>query len=372
MFCKNELKKKNLPAIWDDPNQPWEERRAQIADVLQSELFGYRPPEPEEISFANLSAGRDGNFCAGKIDFNKIAITTKVCGKEFTFPMYAAIPKAKKNLPFFVYISFKSDKPAYYTLLFSERYQPTEEITDNGFALFWFGYEDVTADNMDFTDGLAGILYDGKEKTGSDPGKIAMWSWAASRAMDYCQTLDCLDFSRSAVLGHSRLGKTALFTGVMDERFQFTISNNSGFAGAALSRNRAERAKGAPYCSADFCVKNHMQWFSENYRKYADNEEAMPYDQHFLVAGSAPRHVYVASAEQDLWSDPKSEFLSAYAAGEIYERLGLSGLIAPDRYPVPGEKFHDGYVGYHIREGSHYLSREDWNLYMEYIRNAPV
>ena len=194
-----------------------------------------------------------------------------------------------------------------------------------------------------------------------------MWSWAASRVMDYCRTLGCLDFSKAAVVGHSRLGKTALFTGMMDERFQFAISNNSGFAGAALNRNREDRENGEPLCSVAFCAEHHMQWFAQNYRKYIDREEEMPYDQHFLVAASAPRYAYVASAQEDLWSDPKTEYLSACAAGRVYEQLGLPGLIHPDRYPVPGDSMHEGRVGYHLREGAHYFSREDWQQYMRFI-----
>ena len=245
---------------------------------------------------------------------------------------------------------------------------PSEEIADNDFAVFSFGYEDVTSDNEDFTNGLAGILYNGRDRIGCECGKIPMWSWAASRVMDYCRTLDCLDFSASAVIGHSRLGKTALYIGMMDDRFNFVISNNSGFAGAALNRNRKYREAGEPFCSVDFCVKHHMQWFCENYRKYANNEESMPYDQHFLVAASAPRHVYVASADQDLWSDPHTEYLSCCAADEVYKELGSTGFIHPDRYPETGESFHDGDVGYHIRAGAHYLGREDWQQYMDYIR----
>jgi hypothetical protein len=115
-----------------------------------------------------------------------------------------------------------------------------------------------------------------------------------------------------------------------------------------------------------------MMWFCENYRKYANKEYEMPFDQHFLVAGSAPRHVYVGSADQDYWATPRLEFLSAYAAGEIYELLGLPGLVDPGRYPFAGENFHDGYIGYHLRKGRHYLSRDDWNFYMQYIRHAKI
>ena len=54
MFCKNELNERNVPEIWPDKSVPWEKRRAEIADILQRELFGCRPAEPEEISFTEL------------------------------------------------------------------------------------------------------------------------------------------------------------------------------------------------------------------------------------------------------------------------------------------------------------------------------
>ncbi len=356
-FCKKELEKRTLPEIWPDKSLDWETRRLEIADILQSELFGYRPADPEEISFRTVENDPLQTFCGGKASKIEIEITTKINGKTFMFPACAVIPREKKDLPFFVHINFRRNVP--------DLYMPSEELVDNGFAVFSFGYEDVTADNEDFTDGLAGVLYEGRERRGSDCGKIPMWSWAASRVMDFCQTLDCLDFSRSAVVGFSRLGKTALFTGMLDTRFQYVISHESGFAGAALNRNR----KFYNGCSVEFCVNNHMQWFAPNYRKYANREDEMPYDQHFLVGASAPRAVYVGSAVLDFWSDPMSEYLSCCAVSEVYEHLGMTGFVHADRYPEEGEILQEGNVAYHIRKGQHFFSRDDWNLYCQYIKN---
>ena len=50
----------------------------------------------------------------------------------------------------------------------------------------------------------------------------------------------------------------------------FAISNDPGLAGAALSRNRAERENGANFCSVEFCAENHMQWFAPNYRRLSN------------------------------------------------------------------------------------------------------
>lgn len=220
--------------------------------------------------------------------------------------------------------------------------------------------EDVTADNNDFCDGIAGVLYRGERKE-SDCGKIAIWSWAASRVMDYCRTLNCLDFSKAAVIGHSRLGKTALLTGMLDERFKFVISNNSGCTGAALSRGKA--GEQVERINSEFPF-----WFAPNYAKYGGREYEMPFDQHYLLAACAPRYVYVGSAAEDIWSDPDSEYLACCAASEVYESLGMSGFVHPDRLPVTGDVLQEGSIGYHLRFGGHYFSREDWKYYFAFIK----
>ena len=173
-------------------------------------------------------------------------------------------------------------------------------------------------------------------------------------------TLTELDHARISVAGHSRLGKTALLTGALDERFYCAFSNDSGCSGAALSRNKQGETIRKIY-------DTFSHWFCENYEKYADNEDALPFDQHYLIAANVPHRVYVASAVNDLWADPKNEYLSCVAAGEYYEKMGLCGFVHPDRLPVPGECFHDGYIGYHIRSGNHYFSREDWKYYIKYL-----
>lgn len=355
MMCEEMLKARKLPVIWDKDQTDWESRRREITELFQREIFGYRPEEPECLEFTELpDESYYGKFCAGKAIRKKIRISGRLRGREFHFPMDAVIPKHKEKLPFFVHINFRPDVP--------DQYMPTEELTDLGFAVFSFGYKDVTDDNDDFSHGLAGTVFDGRERSGSDCGKIALWSWAASRVMDYCQTLSCLDFEKSAVIGHSRLGKTALVTGMLDERFRFVISNDSGCAGAALSRGKTGE-------SLEAICERFPHWFAPDYLNYAGKEQELPLDQHFLVAASAPRYVCVGSAEEDLWADPVSEYLSCCAASSVYEQLNLPGFVHPDRLPNAGDVLHEGSIGYHIRHGCHFLSREDWNYYCRFIRS---
>jgi hypothetical protein len=234
---------------------------------------------------------------------------------------------------------------------------PTEELVDNGFAVLSFCYKDVTSDDNDFTNGLAGVLYPDGKREPTDSGKIAMWAWAMHRVMDYASTLESLDLTRAIACGHSRLGKTALLTAATDERFAFAYSNDSGCSGAAITRGkRGETVK-------DICTRFPF-WFCENYKKYIDKEDEMPFDQHFLVAAIAPRRVALGAALEDTWADPNSQYLSACAASAAWELHGEKGFLHPDRLPVPGDCFDGGHVAYHLREGTHFFSRTDWRRYL--------
>lgn len=195
----------------------------------------------------------------------------------------------------------------------------------------------------------------------NSPGKIALWAWAAQRVMDYAETQPLLDINRSIVCGHSRLGKTALLAAATDERFQCVFSNNSGCSGAALTRGKQGE-------NLEIICKAFPYWFCENYLKYVGNEYEMPFDQHYLAACVAPRYVYIASAAEDLWSDPVSEMLTCVAVSEVYEKNGRKGFVCEDRYPKPGDVYHEGTVGYHLREGLHYLSREDWIKAIAFVK----
>lgn len=205
------------------------------------------------------------------------------------------------------------------------------------------------------------MLYENGERGKSDAGKIAMWAWAAQRVMDYAQTLDCLDFDCSIVCGHSRLGKTALLAAATDERFNFAYSNNSGCCGAAISRGKDGE-------KLEVICKVFPYWFNENYLKYVNREFEMPFDQHYLAAAIAPRYVYIASAKEDTWADPVSEMLTCCAINEIYEKYGKKGFVCRDRLPQVDDEYHDGCVGYHLRAGLHYFSREDWLKFIKFVK----
>lgn len=333
--------------------------RGEMIEILERELFGKIPPAPEKLEFSVEQEPLFPKFCAGKAVSRLMRANCVIGGKKFSFPFHVAIPAKEGKHPFFVMPNFRPEIP--------DRHQPTEEIIDRGFAVLSFCYQDVTADDADFTSGLAGVLYEnGVRKSPADPGKISMWAWAAMRVMDYAQTLgDVLDLAHGTICGHSRLGKTALWTGANDPRFFVTYSNDSGCSGAALARGDKTHSKfGNKKCEdvEDICRRFHY-WFCENYDQYRKNEAAMPFDQHYLIAAIAPRKVLIGSASLDGWADPAKEYLACLAASPAFEK----GFVCPDRLPGEDDFFSEGDIAYQIRPGLHYFSRTDWNRLCDFV-----
>ncbi len=327
-------------------------RREELKKIMQEEEYGYIPAPPEAMKVETKDFP---NFCAGKAVRKDLTFTVTIDGKDFSFPVISVIPKSDKPVPAFVFINFTPE-------FSNNRYLPIEEITDNGFALFVVHYNHITSDDGNFKNGIAPIFRRGRTKQ-TAPGKIAMWAWAAMRVMDYVQTLDSIDKDNIAVVGHSRLGKTALVCGGYDERFKYVISNDSGCSGAAITRGKQGE-------TPEVITRVFPFWFCPRYAKNAKEFESGKYDQHFLMALTAPRVLMVGSAEEDLWADPESEFLGAAAASEAWKLLGRRGLVYGDEIPVAKCVLDEGDVFYHVRKGTHYLSREDWAIYMSNIKKC--
>lgn len=240
---------------------------------------------------------------------------------------------------------------------------PLEMILKAGFGVATYYYGDVEPDSAEgWKTGLrAAVSPDGANTVWKDGewGAIGAWSWGLSRIADYLATDKSVDSKHLAVIGHSRLGKTSLWTGAQDERFGIVISNDSGEGGAALMRRDFGE-------TTAIITKAFPHWFTATYTKYAGNAAACPTDAHMLVALAAPRPIYIASAAEDHWADQKGEFLSGKFASPVYALFGKKGVVVDAQ---PGIDMPVGdFVGYHNRTGKHDVTDYDWTQYLAFAK----
>ncbi len=340
--------------------QGWPARRAAILELFREHVYGRSPGKPERLRFDVVET--NPRALDGAATLKRVAIVSGQSGREHRFELTIFLPNARRDAaPTFLLLNNRPATNTDPTRKEKSGFWPVEEVIARGYAIAALQVAELAPDDKDrFRDGAIG-LFEGAAAGPRPPnawGALAAWAWGASRALDYFETDPRVDAKKVAVVGHSRGGKAALWAGAEDERFAMVVSNESGEGGAALSRRHFGETVAR-------ITSSFPHWFAGNFTSYGGREASLPTDQHMLLALEAPRALYVASADADLWSDPRGEFLSLAHASAAYALWG-ERLIREDEMPPLDRPFVAGSRGYHVRTGNHNLTPYDWQRFVEF------
>ncbi|WP_232623082.1 glucuronyl esterase domain-containing protein [Pareuzebyella sediminis] len=373
-------KKVSTPKDWN------ENRRPELYRFFEQHEYGQVPGVLDSISFNRVES--DDKALNGTALRKQVVVSLFKNDKSLSFTILMYLPKNASAVPIFLGYNFygnhtvtedpnviiskawarnnKAFDISDNTLTENSRGVRTsrwsiQKMIDSGFGFATIYYGEIDPDKNDLTDGIHQLFYqqDQQHPKPNEWGSISAWAFGLSRALDYLETDKDIDASKVIAFGHSRLGKVSLWAAASDQRFAGAISNDSGCGGAALSKRKFGETVGRINTS-------FPHWFSDNFKKYNNKEEDLPVDQHGLLALIAPRPLYVASAEDDQWADPKGEFLSTYYATPVYDLFDKKG-IPSDKMPEIHRPIHHT-IGYHIRSGKHDVTDYDWSQYIAWAK----
>lgn len=356
-----------------DASTWFKKRRPEILRQYETEIYGRVPKRAPKVKFKVIETV--SNALNGAAVRKEIAAHFGDEQEGPTLHVHLYLPaKAGKPVPVLLHLTFFGAAPASVAApvnasatnagtsrpRFSEA-GPIADVLARGYGYATLRYTEIEGDSR--TNNLNGVrklaLAPGQTAPAADDwGTISAWAWGASRVLDYFEKDRGVDAKRIALIGHSRLGKTVLWTGARDPRFAMVFSSCSGEMGAALAR----RDYGE---TVDDMAANFPWQFAGNFQKYAGHWSAMPVDAHLLIALNAPHPVFITGGTQDQWADPHGEFLAEAAAGPVYRLLGKKDLGTTELPPLDTPLI-SGSLGFNYHTGGHTITAAEWKTFLDF------
>jgi hypothetical protein len=357
-----------------------DQRRPELKALFQHYVYGYFPEAPDKVE-AKVER-EDAKALDGKATLKEITLTFGP-PKTPAIHLLLVVPNDRKGpAPVFVGMNFNGN----HAVIMDPKVRlPTVwvpnkgNIKDNratdegrgsevdvwaldqavarGYAVATFYCGDVDPDRKDVREGVQQFIGKKDQAGPHDWGTLAAWAWGIMRAVDYLVTDKDLDKARVAVVGHSRLGKTALLAAAFDERIALAIPHQAGCGGTAPSRTRVGE-------TVKQINTNFPHWFNATFKEFNDQVDKLPLDQHCLAALVAPRPLLYSNAAEDTHANPEGQFQMLQAADPVYRLLGAGGLEAKKMPEV--NQLVDSTLGYYVRPGKHSMTREDWKVFLDF------
>ncbi|MCA9217891.1 MAG: acetylxylan esterase [Planctomycetales bacterium] len=305
----------------------WQLRRTEIQDMISYYEYGHMPPRPDQVVAIEQSSG-DTHFGKATKELITLAIGTR---EKLPMKIAIHIPESSphKKLPVVITESHRiSELPCIGSFM------------NAGYGFVQYQREDLDPDEANAI-GPAQAAY-----PDHDWATLAVWAWGAMRVVDYLESRDEFDLERIAITGHSRGGKAALLAGALDERFALVAPNGSGCGGAGCFRGTSDKNESL----AQITDPNRFgYWFHERFRWFANQEDRLPFDQHFVKALVAPRALLCTEARGDIWANPHGTRRTSIAARDVFAFLGSRPRI-----------------GLSYRDGKHDQTLDDWQRLLEF------
>jgi hypothetical protein len=355
--------------------QWFKERRPELKALFQHYMYGQMPPPPSAMKWTIEHV--DKNYFEGKATGKDVVISLGVPGAP-RIHLLVVVPNVRKGpAPVFAGPNFCGNHTVVKdpSVPLPMGWMPSscagctnnqatdagrgtqvdtwaiEQSIDRGYAMATIYNGDVEADRPNAPGGVRSAYPD------YDWGAIAAWAWGVSRAVDYLVSDPDIDAKRIAAVGHSRNGKAAIVAAAFDERIALAIPLQAGCGGTAPSRGKIGE-------SVQRINTSFPHWFNAEFKKFNEQPDRLPFDQHCLIALCAPRPVLLPNAVEDQWANPNGQFEMLQAADPVYRFLGAGGLEAP-QMPEVG-KLMDSTLGYYIRPGKHSMTTADWKVFLDF------
>lgn len=303
----------------------WQKRRTEITSMILHYQYGFMPPAPDNLTVESLSTEKKFN---GKAIYHHLLFKM---GPDHKVTMHVSLLNPVGDGPFPVIVANVHGLGG----------NPIEEeIINRGFALVEYKRTDLDPDEKN-TIGIAQEVY-----SDYNWATLSVWAWGGHRVVDYLETQDYVDQDKLIITGHSRGGKAALLCGALDDRFDLVAPNGSGCGGGGCYRNTPADAESLAQITDP---NRYSYWFEDNFGQFADKENRLPFDQHFMKALVAPRALLTTEAFDDKWANPVGTQHTYVAAQEVFEFLGA-----------------DKKSGIHYREGKHNQNETDWRALLDF------
>jgi len=340
----------------------FKQRRPELLKLYETEVYGRVPLSAPSINFEVV--GTDLTALSNSAVRRDIIghLGNKPDGPKVNVVLYLPA-KASGPVPVLLHVLFGNPPPSSPTATNSVRpgeIGPLADILARGYGYAMFRYTEIEGDGRTNSLTLARKLaLTGFAQPAPDEwGTITAWAWGASHVLNYLETDRAVDAKRVGLIGHSRLGKTALWAGARDPRFGLVFASCSGELGASLARRDFGE-------TVDDVIANFPWWFAGNFQAYSKRWNDLPVDSHLLIALNAPRPVFITGGTQDQWADPRGMFLAQVAAGPVYRLLGKKDLGTTELPPLD-TPLVEGELGFLYHTGPHSITAADWKAFLDF------